>query len=82
MDAVLESDRDRRTLDWLISQVGLAAVEQASFHLAGERKAYVLNIAKLLKLTPPASVFATPKDDVLVQLAAIKNLLKAGRRRG
>lgn len=39
MNVVLESDRDRRALDWLVSQVGLAAVELACSQLAGERKA-------------------------------------------
>lgn len=80
MDVVLESDRDRRALDWLISQVGQSAVESACSQLAGERKAYVSNLAKVLGLTLPDIVSATPKDEALVQLASIKNILKTRRR--
>ena len=79
MNVVLESDRDRRALDWLVSQVGLAAVELACSQLAGGRKAYVSNIAKVLGLNLPDSISATPKDEALVHLASIKNILKARR---
>lgn len=82
MDVVLESDRDRRALDWLVSQVGRSAVERACLQLAGERKAYVSNIAKELGLTVPDSISATPKHEAVVQLAAIKAILKKGRRAG
>jgi hypothetical protein len=76
MNVVLESDRDRRVLDWLVSQVGLPAVELACSQLAGERKAYVSNLAKVLGLTLPDSVSATPKHEALVHLTSIKNILK------
>lgn len=82
MEVVLESERDRRTLDWLVSQAGLHTVERACSQLAGERKAYVSNIAKVLGLTPPDSVSATSKDETLVQLASIKNIIRKGRRGG
>lgn len=79
MDVILESDRDRRALNWLIDQVGLSAVEDACSQLAGQRKAYVSNLAKALKLTLPDSIFATPKDEALVHLTAVKNILKTRR---
>ena len=82
MDVVLESDRDRRTLDWLVSQVGLPAVEKACSQLSGDRKAYVSNIAKALGLTLPDNISATPKDEALVHLNSIKNILKTRRGRG
>ncbi|RYE72093.1 MAG: hypothetical protein EOO81_04270 [Oxalobacteraceae bacterium] len=80
MEIILESDRDRRILDWLVGQVGLRAVERACSQLAGERKAYVSNIVKILGLSPPDSILATPRDEALAQLASIKGILKKGRR--
>lgn len=82
MDVVLESERDRRALDWLVSQVGVAAVELACSQLAGERKAYVSNLAKVLGLNLPDSISATPKDEALVHLTTIKNILKTRRGLG
>lgn len=82
MDVVLESERDRRALGWLIDQVGSSAVEHACTQLAGDRKAYVSNIAKTLGLTLPDNISATPKDEALVHLTSIKNILKSRRGRG
>lgn len=80
MDVFLESDRDRRTLEWLVLEVGLPVVEKACFQLAGERKAYVSNIAKVLGLTVPDDLSATPRNEALVHLASIKSILRSGRR--
>lgn len=80
MDVIVESERDRRTLDWLISQVGVNAVEEACSQLVGERKPYVSNIAKVLGLAPPESVGRPSREEARARLAAIKETLQ-GRKR-
>jgi hypothetical protein len=80
MDVVVESDRDRRTLDWLINEVGVVAVENACCQLAGQRKLYVSNIAKALGLTPPDIVFRPTRDEARARLAAIKKTLQGTSR--
>lgn len=53
MKLIVESTRDQRVLDWLVRQVGQEAIANACMQLAGARRAYVSNIAKVLKLCPP-----------------------------
>jgi hypothetical protein len=79
VDVIIESDRDQRTLEWLISEVGASAVEQACSELAGSRKVYVSNIAKVLRLEPPESVRCPPKQEARARLAMLKEMLKPGR---
>jgi hypothetical protein len=76
MDVIVDSERDRRTLDWLIAQVGEEAVEDACSRLAGQRKPYVSNVAKLLGLTPPEALKASTPAEARQRLAVIKNILK------
>lgn len=79
MNIILESARDKRTLEWLISQVGLAAVEKASEQLAGHRKPYVSNIAKILSLEVPESILQTPKEEARSRLSVLRQALGADR---
>jgi hypothetical protein len=77
LDIIVESERDKRTLEWLISQVGLVVVEQACIELAGQRKPYVSNLAKVLGLEPPESVRVTPKEVARTRLSVLKDVLKS-----
>lgn len=77
MDVIVDSERDRRTLEWLIAQVGEGAVEDACTRLAGQRKPYVSNVAKVLGLTPPEALKASAPAEARQQLAVIKTMLKA-----
>jgi hypothetical protein len=72
---ILESARDRRVLDWLVSQVGLDVIEVASRQLIGQRRAYPSNVAKFLGLTPPADLALTPRDVAKDRLADMRAML-------
>lgn len=69
---LIQNDRDRRTLDWLIRQVGQEAIRQAVAQLAGNRKPYLSNVAKVLGLTLPKSVEHTPQSEGRAKLAEIR----------
>lgn len=75
MDIILDSDRDRRTLEWLITQVGEDAINEACLQLAGTRKPYVSNIAKVLGLVPPDTLLGPSRAEARLRLVAVKNLL-------
>lgn len=76
MNVIVDSDRDRRTLEWLIAQVGEDAVTAACEQLAGSRRTYVSNIAKVLDLSPPESLKQTPRDAAKGKLQVIKEILQ------
>jgi len=78
MKVVIESERDLRTLNWLVSQVGEDKVAAACDSLAGGRRAYVSNVAKALGLEPPLEVLQTPSVKARQELFALKNLLRKG----
>ena len=61
LGAIVEKDRDRRELAWLRAQVGDDAIREAAAHLPGQRRPYVLNIARALGLVLPASLDADPE---------------------
>lgn len=82
MSLVIESERDRRVLEWLISQVGETTVADACGRLAGTRKAYVSNIAKVLGIPVPSNLALTPKEDAKKYLEAIQKLLNSQGKRG
>jgi hypothetical protein len=63
MAVIIESKRDQRILDWLISQVGEAAVMGACDRLSGQRRTYPSNLAKALGLVPPKELAPAAKDD-------------------
>jgi hypothetical protein len=75
MKLVIQSQRDERTLKWLIEHVGSAEVARACGLLAGARKPYPSNIAKVLGLTLPRSLACPTKEQAKVQIAEILKLL-------
>lgn len=82
MKLIVESTRDQRVLDWLVRQVGQEAVANACMQLAGARRAYVSNIAKVLKLCPPADLALTTRDEAQHHLVTIYRLLEARQHKG
>lgn len=75
MNVILESERDRRTLAWLIQQVGERALEDACASLAGKRKCYPSNLAKCLGLVPPESLSRPSPEQVQAYLKDIRKML-------
>lgn len=76
MNVILETGRDRRTLAWLIQQVGEPALERACSRLAGRRKCYPSNLAKCLGLVLPESLARPSPEQVQAYLKDIRGLLK------
>ena len=62
------NDRDERALAWLIEQAGVDAVESACSRLAGHRRPYVSNLARVLGLRIPEDVVATPRATALERI--------------
>lgn len=75
MQIVIESDRDRRVLSWLVEQVGEDAVASACLHLAGRRRAFPSNVAKVLGLSPPKALALASPESAAAHMAAIAKLL-------
>jgi hypothetical protein len=73
---LVTSERDQRVLDWLVSQVGVAAVETACTLIPGSRRAYVSNLAKVLGLSPPSDLALSPPDVTRQHLANFRRLLQ------
>jgi len=71
---IIENERDRRVLDWLIAKVGEQAVRDAIARIPGKRRPYVSNIVKALGLTVPPEVVdpPLPKEEALKRLEALK----------
>lgn len=74
MDVIIESERDRRTLEWLIGQVGQEAVEEACARLEGSRKPYVSNLAKVLGLRPPKSLEGPSREEAVRRLTVLRQM--------
>jgi|GEM_PF-965513 len=74
------NDRDRRTLAWLRSQVSDEAIAAAVEQLAGARKPFVSNVAKVLGLSIPEGMERSTREEALRHLAAIRAKLKIGGR--
>jgi hypothetical protein len=73
---IVNTARDRRVLEYLLAECGSEAVERACASLAGQRKTYVSNVAKVLGVTIPDAVVITPRDEAREQLAHLKAILK------
>lgn len=80
MDIIVETERDRRTLEWLVSQVGSDGVEAACLKLAGQRRHYVSNVARALGLVPPETVHQTEAVRARKELARLRSIIKTSRR--
>lgn len=81
MNLIVESKRDQRVLEWLVSQVGEDAIANACTQLAGARKLYVSNIAKVLGLRLPTELALTSRDEAQRHLEVIRKLLSTQQKR-
>ena len=73
---LVTSERDQRVLDWLVSQVGVDAVESACTLIPGRRRPYVSNVARALGLTTPSDLSLSPPDVARQHLADFHRMLK------
>lgn len=53
---LVQSERDRRVVAWLLAQVGADAVAEAAGRQIGGRRPYPSNVARGLGLVPPAEI--------------------------
>ncbi len=51
--AIIKTERDQREYNYLLQQVGEKRIAEAIASLSGNRKPFVSNIAKLLKIEIP-----------------------------
>ena len=72
---IAENERDKRTAAWLIEQFGAEAVAEAETRLAGARKPYPSNIAKVLGAALPEALKRTENAAAREKLAAMKAML-------
>lgn len=83
LGAIVEKERDRRELAWLRAQVGDDAIREAVTRLPGQRRPYVLNIARALGLVLPAWLAQSPAGSaVRVGVARRLEALRAVSRVG
>lgn len=75
MEPIVETKRDQRVLDWMASQVGHQAIADACVKLAGARRAFPSNLAKLLGLSPPKELALASPEDVEAHLRTIRQIL-------
>lgn len=75
---VIESERDRRTLDWLLAQVGAEGVQTALGGLSGGRRGYVSNLCRILGLRPPEQLERASADTARRHLAELQKLMGRG----
>ncbi len=73
---ITDNERDERTAAWLLEQYGEEAVAQAERQLAGARKPYPSNIAKILVAELPESLKRTEKAAARGKLAELRRMLK------
>jgi hypothetical protein len=72
--------RDERAIAWLIDQAGFDAVQQACDKIAGKRKAYPTNLAKILGLSIPQYVVVTPVAEARDRVRDLLVLLSSNRK--
>lgn len=77
MNAIIESERDKRVIAWIIAQVGEDETKRAvAVVVAGGRKAYSSNIAKALSLVVPKNLEFASKEVGSAALKAMLAMLK------
>lgn len=74
---IIQNDRDQRTADWLIANYGAETVAEAETRLAGARKPYPSNIAKVLGVTLPDSLKFVEKAAARQKLAELRRILES-----
>lgn len=70
--------RDERAIAWLIEQAGFEAVQLACEKIAGNRKLYPTNLAKILGLAIPKSVIDTPASVARKRIRELRAILAIG----
>lgn len=73
---IVANERDKRALTWLRAQVGDDAIRDAVGRLAGARKPYVSNLAKILGLTIPESTEVADDETARRYLDNIRKILR------
>lgn len=76
---IVLNSRDERAIAWLIEQAGVEAVQHACERIAGHRKLYPTNLAKILGLVIPQSVINTPVSIARERIRELRAIL-AGRQ--
>jgi hypothetical protein len=72
---ITQNEHDKRAAVWLLEQFGAEAVAEAENRLAGARRPYPSNIAKVLGVTLPESLKRTENAAAREKLAAMKAML-------
>lgn len=72
---ITENERDRRTAAWLIETYGAEAVAEAETRIAGARKPYPSNIAKVLGASLPEALKRTENAAARQKLAELRRML-------
>ncbi|MEF1504662.1 cryptic plasmid protein A [Neisseria gonorrhoeae] len=72
---ITENERDRRTAAWLIETYGAEAVAEAETRIAGARKPYPSNIAKVLGASLPEALKRTENAAALPVFGALRRFL-------
>ena len=76
---LIDSDRDRRTLAWILSQASADQVREAVQTVQAQgRKPYVSNTAKVLGLVVPANLARTPDPVAKERIAGLMAAIKGG----
>ncbi len=73
---IVENERDKRAAAWLIEQYGAEAVAEAETRIAGARRPYPSNIAKVLGGTLPEALKRTENAAARQKLASMKAMLE------
>lgn len=73
---IIQNERDERAAAWLIEKFGAEAVADAESRLAGARKPYPSNIAKVLGATLPESLKRTENAAARQKLAELRRMLE------
>jgi hypothetical protein len=73
---IIQNDQDRRAVAWLIEKFGAEAVAEAETRIAGERRPYPSNIAKVLGVTIPEALKRTENAAARQKLAELRRMLE------
>ena len=73
---IIQNERDERADAWLIEKFGAEAAADAESRLAGARKPYPSNIAKVLGVPLPECLKRTETAAARQKLASIRRMLE------
>lgn len=85
-EPIIANERDQRAYAWLQARVGAEAVQGAIERLAGQRRPYVSNLAKVLGVQLPtaAELAANPTDreTARARIAELQAAIRGSRKEG